>query len=96
MMSDMVALKTEQKILGERIKLTVTQDTLVLNLKATKARSRFIQQADLNINIYKYEPSDYLELCVEGGERSYPLPFEQYKEFKDKEMQRLEYEHWLA
>ena len=43
MMSDMVALKTEQKILGERIKLTVTQDTLVLNLKATKARSRFIQ-----------------------------------------------------
>lgn len=96
LMSDMIALKQEQKILSERIKLTVTQDTLVLNLKATKARSRFIQQANLNINIYKYEPSDYLELDVENQTRTYPLQFEQYKEFKEKEMHRLEYEHWLA
>ena len=95
-MADMIALKTEQKTLSDRIKLTVTQDTLVLNLKATKARSRFIQQADLNINIYKYEPSDYLELCEEGQNRVYPRLFEQYKEFKDKERARFEYERWLA
>lgn len=96
MISDMIALKTEQKTLSDRIKLTVTQDTLVLNLKATKARSRFIQQANLNINIYKYEPSDYLELCEDNETRTYPMQFEQYKEFKDKEMHRLEYERWLA
>ena len=68
----------------------------MLNLKATKARSRFIQQANLNINIYKYEPSDYLELCEEGSNRVYPKLFEQYKEFKDKERARFEYERWLA
>ena len=92
----MIALKTEQKTLSDRIKLTVTQDTLVLNLKATKARSRFIQQTNLNINIYKYEPSDYLELCEENQTRRYPKLFEQYKEFKEKERQRFEYEQWLA
>ena len=54
----------------------MTQDTLVLNLKATKARSRFIQQTNLNINIYKYEPSDYLELCEENQTRKYPKLFE--------------------
>ena len=42
MMNDTVALKSQQKSLADRIKLTVTQDTLVLNLKSTKARSRFI------------------------------------------------------
>ena len=97
MMSDTVALKSQQKSLADRIKLTVTQDTLVLNLKSTKARSRFIQQANLNVNIYKYEPSDYLELVEERtGTQSYPLLFEQYKDFKEKELKRLEYEKWLA
>ena len=86
MMNDIVALKTQQKTISDRIKLTVTQDTLVHNLKATKARSHFIQNANLNVNIYKYEPSEYLEL-VEGSQtQTYPLMFEQYKEFKDKEL----------
>lgn len=96
MMADIISLKTQQKTLSDRIKLTVNQDTLVLNLKATKARSRFIQQADLHIEIYKYEPSDYLELIEEGKTRSYPQLFEQYKVFKDKERKRFEYERWLA
>ena len=76
--------------------MTQTQDILVHNLKATKARSRFIQQVALNVNIYKYEPSDYLELVEENQPQTYPLVFEQYKEFKDKEQQRLEYERWIA
>jgi len=74
----------------------VNQDTLVHNLKATKARSRFIQQVNLNVNIYKYEPSDYLELVEENQLQTFTAEFEQYKEFKDKEQQRLEYERWLA
>ena len=74
----------------------MTQDTLVHNLKATKARSRFIQQANLNVNIYKYEPSEYLELVEENSTQTYPVLFEQYKEFKEKEHQRFEYERWLA
>ena len=96
MMNDIVELKSQQKTLADRIKLTVTQDTLVHNLKATKARSRFIQQTNLNVNIYKYEPSEYLELVQEGEMQTFPLQFEQYKEFKEKELQRLEYERWLA
>ena len=74
----------------------MNQDTLVHNLKATKARSRFIQQVNLNVNIYKYEPSDYLELVEENQLQTFTAEFEQYKEFKDKEQQRLEYERWLA
>ena len=50
----------------------------------------------MNINIYKYEPTDWLELCEENGPRNYCKQFEQYKEFKEKEMHRLEYERWLA
>ena len=42
MMTDIIALKVQQKTLQDRIKLTCSQDTLVHNLKATKARSRFI------------------------------------------------------
>lgn len=69
----------------------------MLNLKSTKARSRFIQQANLNVNIYKYEPSDYLELVEDKkGTQSYPVLFEQYKDFKEKELKRLDYEKWLA
>ena len=85
LMNDTSALKTQQKTLSDRIKLTVTQDTLVHNLKATKARSRFIQQADLNVSIYKYEPSEFLELVEDKKQQTYPLQFELYKEFKEKE-----------
>ena len=66
------------------------------NLKATKARSRFIQNTNLNIAIYKYEPSDYLEIVGEDVPQKYPVMFKQYQDFKDREMQRFEYERWLA
>ena len=93
---DIYALKSQEKTMSDRIKLTLKQDELVHNLKATKARSLFINQVNLNLNIYKYEPSDHLELVEETGTQEYPVMFEQYKEFKDKELKRLEYERWLA
>ena len=96
MMTDIIALKVQQKTLQDRIKLTLSQDTLVHNLKATKARSRFIQNANLNIAIYKYEPSDHLEIVGEDVPQKYPVMFKQYQDFKDREMQRFEYERWLA
>ena len=68
-MGDTTQLKIQQKTIADRIKLTCSQDTLVHNLKATKARSRFIQQANLNVNIYKYEPSNYLELVEENEQQ---------------------------
>ena len=67
MLQEILILKNQQKTLSDRIKLAVTQDTLVHNLKATKARSRFIQEADLKVSIYKYEPSNYLELIEENA-----------------------------
>jgi len=82
--------------MSDRIKLIVKLDELVHNLKATKARSSFIQAVNLNLNIYKYEPSDYLEL-IEGNEKQqYPAEFELYKYFKDKELERHEFERWIA
>ena len=94
-MSDIILLKIQQKTLSERIRLTVAQDTLVHNLKATKERSRFIYKANLNLIIYKYEPSDFLELVEEGEQRRYPELFEKYRDFKEKEAARLDYERWL-
>ena len=83
-MADTVTLKTQQKILGERIKMTVSQSTLVHNLRATKARSRFIQEANLNCKIYKFLPNDYLELVEDGKTYQFPKKFEFYKELKDQ------------
>ena len=65
-MNDLIALKTQHKTISDRIKLTVTQHTLVHNLKSTKARSHFIQNENLRLNIYKYEPSGHLELVEEN------------------------------
>ena len=48
------------------------------------------------MSIYKYEPSDHLELVEEDEEQLFPKDFELYKDFKEKELQRLEYERWLA
>lgn len=41
-MVDTIALKHQSKILKERIQMAYAQNTLVHNLKSTKARSRFI------------------------------------------------------
>lgn len=46
----------------DRFNLIAKLDGLVHNLKATKARSHFMLKENLNLNIYKYEPTDYLEL----------------------------------
>lgn len=94
--NDMFSLKTQERTMSDRIKLIAKQDELVHNLKATKARSSFIQQVNLNLNIYKYEPSDYLELVEESEKQKYPAEFELFKRFKEKEMERHEYERWLA
>ena len=46
--------------------------------------------------IYKYLPSDYLELYEEDEKQSFPAEYELYKEFKEKEIVRHEHERWLA
>lgn len=94
-MQDTVMLTKQQKLLSERIKVAVSQNTLIHNLKSTKARSRFIQEAALNVNIYKYTPSNFLELVEDNQPQKYPEMFEEYRDFKDKEAARLEYEKWL-
>lgn len=37
------------------------------------------------MNIYKYEPNDYLELVEADKKLVYPEAFERYKEFKERE-----------
>ena len=76
--------------------MAYAQNTLVHNLKSTKARSRFIQEANLNVNIYKYEPSDHLELQFADKKLMYPEEFEKFKEFKEREYAKLEYDQWIA
>ena len=81
----------------DRNMLIAKLNELVHNLKATKARSYFIQHhARLSLNIYKYEPSDYLELVEENESQTFPAEFEVYKDFKEREAQRHEYEQWMA
>ena len=84
-MQDIIFLKGQAKILKERIQMAYNQNSLVHNLISTKARSRFIQEVNLNVNIYKYEPSEYLELVVADKKPVYPEEFERYKEFKERE-----------
>jgi len=76
--------------------MAYAQNTLVHNLKSTKARSRFIQEANLNVNIYKYEPNDYLELVEADGKLVYPGEFERFKEFKEREQAKVAYDKWIA
>ena len=89
-MADTVTLKIQQKILVERITMGEKQKNLVHNLRSTKARSKFIQEANLNFNIYKFVPNDYLELVEEGKKPTFPEKYELYKELKDKEAARKE------
>ena len=39
----------------------------------------------MTLNIYKYEPSDYLELQHGDNKPTYPEEFERFKEFKERE-----------
>ena len=84
-MTDIVTLKTQQKILNERIKLVSGQSTLILNLRATKARSKFIQEKDLDFNVYKFGPQAYLELVKPNEKCQYPEMYEIYKVVSQKE-----------
>lgn len=54
------------------------------NLKATKARSHFILSENLNLNIYKFEPTDYLELVEHNCDRTHTAEYEKYKDFKKR------------
>ena len=57
-------------------------------MRSTKARSKFIQEANLEFNIYKFAPNDYLELVEEGKKYQFPEKYEIYKEIKEKEQER--------
>ena len=46
----------------------------------------------MNVNIYKYEPSDHLELQFADKKLMYPEEFEKFKEFKEREYAKLEYD----
>jgi len=80
LMTDTVTIKTQQKILKEKIDLAVIQNVIVQNLRRTKARSRFIFETNLKINIYKFIPNDHLELVVEGQKSGYAQQYEEYKQ----------------
>jgi len=72
--------------MSDRIKLIFQLNQLVHDLKATKARSSFILSENLNLHIYKYEPTDHLELIEENGKLIHNEEYEHFKEFKEKEI----------
>ena len=80
----------------DRFNLIAKLDGLVHNLKATKARSHFMLKENLNLNIYKYEPTDYLELVEQNEQQQHPAEYEKFKDFKEREHQRHQHEIWLA
>ena len=96
LLGDIFVLRIQKRTMADRIKLIYQLNHLVHNLKATKARSSFILSENLNLMIYKYLPTDYLELYEDNETQSYPAEYELYKEFKEKEIVRHEHERWLA
>jgi hypothetical protein len=59
-------LKSQEKLLKERIEVAQTMINIVENLKKTRYRSLFILQTNLPFAIYRFEPSEYIELVEEG------------------------------
>jgi hypothetical protein len=84
-MSDVDTLKTQQKLIKERIDLCMKQNVIVNNLRRIKARSKFIMNAQLDLNIYKFQPNDYLELIANNEKSKYTAPYEEFKEKQKKE-----------
>ena len=83
-MSDVDTLKSQQKLLKERIDLCIKQNIIVNNLRRIKARSKFILHAQLQLSIYKFQPKDWLELVEEGQKSRYTAPYEEHKEREKK------------
>lgn len=50
----------------------------------------------MTLNIYKYEPSDYLELQHGDNKPTYPEEFERFKEFKEREYAKQMHDQILA
>ena len=46
----------------------------------------------MSLNIYKYEPSDYLELIFDDNKPQYTEEFEKFKEFKMREVAKIDYD----
>lgn len=51
---------------------------IVENLKKTRYRSLFILQTNIPVSIYRFEPSEYIELVEEGQKSQYAKPYEEY------------------
>ena len=85
LMADVDNLKTQQKLLKERIDLCTKQNMIVHNLRRIKARSKFILHAQLQLSIYKFQPFDHLELIAKDGKSRFTAPYEEFKEKQKKE-----------
>ena len=63
------------------------------NLRKNKARSAFILEKDLELQIFKFEPNEWIEIVNEGEKSVWARPFEEYlnreKEAKLKEEERI-------
>lgn len=62
------------------------------SLKKVKARSQFTLERDLGLNIFRFEPNEWIELVNEGQKSVWARPFEEHmireKETKQKEEER--------
>jgi hypothetical protein len=81
----MMAFKRQEKLLKERLELTITMKTTIQILRKIKARSLFILQTKYDVWLYKFEGPDYIELVENGQKSQYAKVFE---EFIDSERMR--------
>jgi hypothetical protein len=51
---------------------------IVETLKKTRYRSLFILQTNMNFAIYRFEPSEFVELVEEGQKSQYAKPYEEH------------------
>ena len=65
-MIDLQMLKIQEKQLTERIDLLRNLIELRKKLKIVKARSAFTLERELGLNIFKFEPNEWIELVGEG------------------------------
>lgn len=84
-MSETSILKTQQKLLSDRIDLCSKQIETLSNLQRIRARSNFIATHSLQLTIYKFTPNDHVELVIDKNKPLYSKKYEEYRKLKKKE-----------
>jgi len=82
-------------LIQDRNNVNKTLIEIVSTLRKTKARSKFISLKTLKLNIFKFEPNEWVELVSEGQKSVWSKPYEDYV-LKEKESRKKDEEQKKA